>query len=59
MLVAAIVWLVSPRSRYKLKRLGLIALLIAVVAAIAYRYSDADALSAPGDVESAPSQQVQ
>lgn len=39
MLVAAILWIASPRSRYKIKRLALLAGLIALVLAIAYNYS--------------------
>lgn len=42
MLLAAIVWFVSPRSRHKLRRWAFIAALIALVLAIGYHYSTKD-----------------
>ncbi|MGH8791264.1 MAG: hypothetical protein ACRDXX_01275 [Stackebrandtia sp.] len=48
MMFAAVAWFVSPRSRYKIKRLALLGLVIAVVLAIAWRYSQEDmSLDAP------------
>ncbi|MGH8876056.1 MAG: hypothetical protein ACRD0P_01730 [Stackebrandtia sp.] len=42
MLLAAIVWFVSPRSRWKLRRLAFLAAIIALILAIAYHYSTKD-----------------
>lgn len=39
MMVAAIAWVVSPRSRHRIKRLALLAGLVALALAIAYNYS--------------------
>ncbi|GAA4901381.1 hypothetical protein LX16_0436 [Stackebrandtia albiflava] len=42
MMVAAIFWIASPRSRARIRRLALIAGLIALALAIAYNYSQRD-----------------
>ncbi|ADD44735.1 hypothetical protein [Stackebrandtia nassauensis] len=42
MLLAAIVWFVSPRSRWKLRRYAFIAALIALLLALGYHYSTKD-----------------
>lgn len=39
MLVAAIVWFVSPRSRWRIRRYAFIAALLALLLAIGYHYS--------------------
>jgi|GEM_PF-3704481 len=41
MMVAAILWIASPRSRHRLRRWAMIAALIALLLAIAYNYSQA------------------
>lgn len=51
MLVVAIVWFVSPRSRWKIRRWAFIAAIIGLLLAIGYHYSTKD--DPPGE-SSAP-----
>lgn len=53
MVVAAIAWYVSPRSRRKIRRLAFIAGLIALFLALAYNYSQKD-----GAAPAAPAAEV-
>ena len=50
LVIGAVLWYISPRSRHKLRRWALIAIAVAIVVAIAYNYSE-------GDVEVAPPHQ--
>lgn len=51
MVVAAVVWYVSPGSRRKIKRLALIAGLVALALAVAYNYAQKDDGAAPDTVD--------
>ncbi len=42
MVVAAIFWIASPRSRLKIKRLAFLVGVIALLLAVAYNYSQAN-----------------
>lgn len=51
LLVAAIAWYISPRSRRRIRRYAMIAGLLALALAVAYNYSQEDTASNTGELD--------